>query len=237
MLTKLIEVNWDWCIYLQSGKLEDRSIVTQNTEFSISKFLSILKSQKMENDQKNSAFSMVPSTRDLMHFSLFICKALGVQDWSSLSPYRTFYSKDNLPIRGLMHLATELNHEYIVEQLIRSPLDVNQLDKTHQTAFDIAVNEDLKKIKVMLLKRSDLILINNKKKLSEHSLRIWILDGDQESARMILENYSFKKYIRAQLCENSEELEQEFSKLMFDVWMIFRDDYKSSIFIMHDLIK
>ena len=136
-----------------------------------------------------------------------------------------------------MHLAAELNHEYIVEQLIRSPLDVNQLDKTHQTAFDIAVNEDLKKIKAMLLKRSDLILSNNKKKLSEHSLRIWILDGDQESARMILENYSFKKYIRAQLCENSEELEQEFSKLMFDVWMVFRDDYKSSIFIMHDLIK
>ena len=31
-------------------------------------------------------------------------------------------------------------------------------------------------------------------------------------------------------------VEDEISKLLFDVFMVFKDDYKSSIFIMHDLI-
>ena len=101
----------------------------------------------------------------------------------------------------------------------------------------IAVNDDLKKIKSLLLKRSDLIPNQNDVKLSEHPLRICILDGDQESARMILENYHFKKWIRYQISKNPGEIEEEFSKIIFDVCMVFKEDYKYSIFIMHDLIK
>lgn len=224
-------------MYLQSGKIEDRAVVNELSEFPIKKFKAIFKTKDISDDQKNSMFKMHSGPRDLIYFTLFLIRALRLENTEQLSKTTNFYSVDNRPIRGALHLATELEHDYIVEQLIRSAIDVNLVDQSQQTAFDIAVDKNLTKIKPILLKRNDLIPNQHDVKLSEHPLRICILDKDQASARIILENYHFKKWTESQLISNRLNLENEFSKLLFDVCMVFRDDYKSSIFILHDLIQ
>lgn len=153
-----------------------------------------------------------------------------------ISEHKTLFSINNKPIRGILQLAVELNHNYIVEQLVRSAIDVNSIDKGGKTAFDIAVAEDRQDLKQILLKRNDLIPNQYDVELSEHPLRICILDKDQASTRSILENQHFSTYMTKKLECSPFLVESELSRLLFDVFMVFKDDYKSSIFVMHDLI-
>ena len=194
-LQELNEVHWDWWIYLQSGELDKRSIVTQSTEFTIQKFKAIFQNQNIENERSNPVIKMSSGASDLIHFTLFICKALELEDEFELGEQKRFFSIKNKSIRGILQLATELDHHFIVEQLIRSSINVNSVDKGNQSAFDIAVAEDRKIIKSILLKRNDLITHRYNVELSEHPLRICILDKDQKSARLILENVYFKNYM------------------------------------------
>jgi hypothetical protein len=115
---------------------------------------------------------MHSNTRDLVYFTLFICRAFKMKDSKQIDDKIDFYSKGNMPTRGLIQLATELEHDYIVEQLIRSNIDVNLVDQSHQSAFDMAVDRNLVNIKHILLKRSDLVPNQHNVKLDEHPLRI-----------------------------------------------------------------
>lgn len=117
-------------------------------------------------------FKMYSNTRDLIYFTLFICRAFKMKETTEIDGKTDFSSKDDIPIMGLIQLATELEHDYIVEQLIRSNIDVNLVDQSCQSAFDIAVDKNLIKIKHILLKRSDLIPNQHNVKLDEHPLRI-----------------------------------------------------------------
>lgn len=134
-------------------------------------------------------------------------------------------------------MAIELEHEHIVDQLVRSPIDINLCDKNNQTAIEIAVDKNLTEIKRILFKRIDLKLNFHTCNFSENPLKICILDGDDVSARVILENYSFKNWIKQRFTENPQKLKADFSKLLFEVFMVFKEDYKSSIFIMDELVK
>jgi len=217
--------------------LEKRSLVNEESQFTISQLKDIFTQKEDSESVKNTIFRMHKTARDLIYFTLFISRALKYTDTIQLNQKTDFFSRKNQPVRGLLHLATELGHEYLVEQLIRSSIDVNLVDKTHQTAFDIAVYENLFKIKPILLKRSDIVPNQHDVDLKEHPLRICILDNDEASARIVLENNHFKTWIESQLISNRANLGNEFSKLLFDVFMVFQDEYKSSIFIMHDLVQ
>jgi hypothetical protein len=151
--------------------MEDRPVVSRSSIFCIDKFKDIFK-QKDEKEEAKEVFKMHSNTRDLVYFTLFICRAFGMKDSKQIDDKIDFYSEGNMPTRGLIQLATELEHDYIVEQLIRSNIDVNLVDQSHQSAFDMAVDRNLVNIKHILLKRSDLVPNQNNVKLDEHPLRI-----------------------------------------------------------------
>ena len=170
-LTNLVEISCDWCTYLQSGDIDMRPTVNRTSQFSIRKFMDIFSRQSEYNSGLNSARKMMSGSNDLIHFTLFITKAYGLEDAKELDEMRNFWSINNQPIRGVLQLAAELNHDYIVEQLIRSTIDVNMVDKDTMTAFDIAVKEDFKGVKRILLKRNDLIPCQYNCDLTSHPLR------------------------------------------------------------------
>jgi hypothetical protein len=234
-LRRLTWITLDWAIYLQSGNIEERAQITLKSQFTIEKFKKIFSHE--DKSEPKGPFSISSKTQDLIYFTLFVSKALGYSDCDELNKNTWFFSKKNHPVRGLLHLATELEHSYLVEQLIRSWINVNMVDSQNQTAFDIAVDKNLSEIKQILLKRNDLIPNQQDVNLREHPLRIWILDNDESSARIILSNYHFKSWIESQLLSNRYNLQEEFSKILFDVFMVFKENYKSSIFIMHDLVR
>lgn len=54
---------------------------------------------------------------------------------------------------------------------------------------------------------------------------------------MVLDNFSFKNWIQTVKERNLTTVKRKFSKLLFEIFMVFKDDYKASMYLMHEVIK